>query len=125
MAHNLFHQLQMLLKPFSPGSLAKRPSAWAFKKLDTIRHRIIQRACSLVGSQAKLTLTMSANRADQNDLVHYLDILQKNNIGHNEVRPQNLCAVGEKSSDPYAKLGIIEENLIVRTPRTGAIHMES
>lgn len=70
-------QIQMLSKQSALRSLAKRPSAWAFEKLDTLRHRIIQRAGHLVRPQGKLTLTMSANHAVQNDLLHYLDVLQK------------------------------------------------
>jgi hypothetical protein len=77
MAHNLSRQVQMLSKPSFPRTLAKRPAAWAFEKLDTLRHRIIQRAGRLVRPQGKLTLTMSANQAVQNDLLHYLEVLQK------------------------------------------------
>ena len=77
MAHNLSRQVQMLSKPAAPRSLSKRPSVWPFEKLDTLRHRIIQRAGRLVRPQGKLTLTMSANQAVQNDLLHYLDVLQK------------------------------------------------
>ena len=77
MAHNLSRQIQMLSKPSAPRSLAKRPSIWPFEKLDTLRHRIIQRAGRLVRPQGKLTLTMSANQAVQSDLLHYLDVLQK------------------------------------------------
>jgi hypothetical protein len=77
MAHNLSRQVQMLSKPSAPRTLAKRPAAWAFEKLDTLRHRIIQRAGRLVRPQGKLTLTMSANQAVQSDLLHYLEVLQK------------------------------------------------
>jgi len=44
MAHNLSREIQMLAKPFSSRALPKRPAAWKFEKLDTVRHRIIQRA---------------------------------------------------------------------------------
>jgi hypothetical protein len=77
MAHNLSRQVQILSKPSAPRTLAKRPAFWAFEKLDTLRHRIIQRAGRLVRPQGKLTLTMSANQAVQNDLLHYLDVLKK------------------------------------------------
>jgi hypothetical protein len=77
MAHNLSRQVQMLSKPSASRTLAKRPAAWAFEKLDTLRHRIIQRAGRLVRPQGKLTLSMSANQAVQNDFLHYLDVLQK------------------------------------------------
>ena len=77
MAHNLSRQVQMLSKPSAPRTLAKRPAVWSFEKLDTLRHRIIQRAGRLVRPQGRLMLTMSANQAVQNDLLHYLDVLQK------------------------------------------------
>ena len=77
MAHNLSREIQMLAKPPAPRSQPKRPAAWKFEKLDTIRHRIIQRAGRINRPQGKLTLTMSANRAVRNDLLHFLNVLQK------------------------------------------------
>jgi hypothetical protein len=47
------------------------------EKLDTLRHRIIQRAGRLTRPQGQLTLTMSANEALRKDLIHFLDVLQK------------------------------------------------
>lgn len=44
MAHNLSREIQMLAQPSAPRSLAKGPAMWAFQRLDTRRHRIIQRA---------------------------------------------------------------------------------
>jgi len=55
----------------------KRPAAWEFRTLDTLRHRIIQRAGRLTRPQGKLTLTMSANKAVRKDLLHFLDVVQK------------------------------------------------
>jgi hypothetical protein len=52
-------------------------SSWAFEKLDTLRHRIIQRAGRFTRPQGQLTLTMSANEAVRKDLMHFLDVLQK------------------------------------------------
>ena len=77
MAHNLSRELQMLAAPSAARALPKRPAAWAFEKLDTLRHRIIQRAGRLTRPQNELTLTMSANRSVQNDLLHFLEVLQK------------------------------------------------
>ena len=76
-AHNLSREIQMLAQPPAKRARAKRPSAWKFEKLDTIRHRIIQRAGRLNRPQGKLTLTMSANRTVRNDLLHLLSVLQK------------------------------------------------
>lgn len=77
MAHNLSREIQMLARPSAPRARAKRPAAWKFEKLDTIRHRIIQRAGRLIRPNGKLTLSMSANQAVQKDLLHFLDTLQK------------------------------------------------
>jgi hypothetical protein len=77
MAHNLSRELQMLAAPSVSRSLPKRPAAWKFEKLDTLRHRIIQRAGRFTKPQGELTLTMSANHAVRKDLVHFLDVLQK------------------------------------------------
>ncbi len=76
MAHNLSREVQMLAKSAAPRSLPKRPAAWAFEKLDTLRHRIIQRAGRLIRPQGKLTLSMNANQSTQNDLLHFLDALK-------------------------------------------------
>ena len=77
MAHNLSREIQMLAQPKAPRALAKRPAAWKFEKLDSIRHRIIQRAGKISRPQGKLTLTMSANKAVRKDLLHFLSVLQK------------------------------------------------
>jgi len=77
MAHNLSREVQMLAHASNPRSLPKRPAAWAFEKLDTLRHRVIQRAGRFTRPQGELTLTMSANQAVRNDLLHFLDVVQK------------------------------------------------
>ena len=61
----------------APRALPKRPTAWTFEKLDTLRHRVIQRAGRIIRPQGKLTLTMSANPAVRKDLLHFFDVLQK------------------------------------------------
>jgi len=77
MAHNLSRELQMLAAPSALRALPKRPAAWTFEKLDTLRHRIIQRAGRFTRPQGELTLTLSANHAVRTDLLHFLDALQK------------------------------------------------
>ena len=77
MAHNLSREVQMLAALSASRALPKRPAAWAFEKLDTLRHRIIQRAGRFTRPQGELTLTMSANRVVRKDLLHFLDVLQK------------------------------------------------
>ncbi len=77
MAHNFSREMQMLAHPAACRAKPKRPAAWKFKKLDTIRHQIIQRAGRLTRPQGKLTLTMSPNRTVRKDLSHFMDVLQK------------------------------------------------
>jgi hypothetical protein len=77
MAHNLSREIQMLAFTPARRSRPKRPAQWPFEKLDTLRHRIIQRAGRLTRPAGELTLTMSANQAVQKDLLHFLDVLQK------------------------------------------------
>ena len=77
MAHNLTREMQMLAHPAAGRTRAKRPSAWKFQKLDSIRHRFIQRAGRLIRPQGKLTLVMSVNKAVQEDLLHFIDVLKK------------------------------------------------
>jgi hypothetical protein len=56
MAHNLSREIQMLAAPSAPRVLPKRPASWTFEKLDTLRHRIIQRAGRLIRPQGKSPL---------------------------------------------------------------------
>ena len=77
MAHNLSREIQMLAASTSFRARPKRPAAWNFNTLDTLRHRIIQRAGRLTRPQGKLTLTMSANTSVRKDLLHFLDSVQK------------------------------------------------
>jgi hypothetical protein len=77
MAHNISRELQMLATPSNPRARAKRPAAWIFERLDTLRHRVIQRAGRLNRPQGELTLTMSANKSVRKDLMHFLDVLNK------------------------------------------------
>ena len=77
MAHNLSREVQMLASPSATRALPKRPASRKFEKLDTLRHRIIQRAGRIIRPQGELTLTMSVNHAVRKDLLHFLDVLQK------------------------------------------------
>jgi hypothetical protein len=76
-AHNLSREVQMLAAPSASRARPKRPAAWRFEKLDTLRHRIIQRAGRFTRPQGELTLTMSANQAVRKDLLGFLDVLHK------------------------------------------------
>ncbi len=76
-AHSLSREVQMLRVPSASRARAKRPAAWRFEKLDTLRHRIIQRAGRFTRPQGELTLTMRANHPVRKDLLGFLDVLQK------------------------------------------------
>jgi len=76
LAHHLGRELQMIAHPPSRATLEKRPAFWAFERLDTFRRRILQRAGPLIRPQGQLTLSMSANPAAQEELLHYLEALQ-------------------------------------------------
>ena len=77
MAHNLGREMQMLAQPRARYARAKRPAAWTFQTLHTLRHRFIQRAARITCPHGELTLTLSANRTVKKDLMHFLDALQK------------------------------------------------
>ncbi len=77
MAHNLGREMQMLAQPRAKYARAKRPAAWTFLTLDTLRHRFIQRAARLTQPQGEWTLTLSANPTVKKDLMHFLEELQK------------------------------------------------
>jgi len=77
MAHNLSREIQMISASPTIRTLPKRPAVWSFQRLDTLRHRIIQRAGRLTRPNGELTLTMSANNAVQQDLLHFLDKLRE------------------------------------------------
>jgi len=76
-AHNLSREIQMLALQPTRRARPKRPAAWPFETLATLRHRILQRAGRLTRPQGELTLTMSANPAVRKDLLHFLDALQQ------------------------------------------------
>jgi hypothetical protein len=77
MAHNLTREVQILANPSLVRVPPKRSALWSFERLDTIRHRIIQRAGRLTMPQGNLTLTLSANQAVQQDLLHFIEAVQK------------------------------------------------
>ena len=77
MTHNLSREIQMIARSPQYRAQPKRPAAWTFQSLDTLRHRIIQRAGRLTMPQGELTLTMSANQAVRKDLLHFIDVVKK------------------------------------------------
>jgi len=77
MAHNLAREVQILANPALVRVPPKRAALWTFERLDTIRHRIIQRAGRLTTPQGNLTLTLSANQTVQQDLLRFIEAVQK------------------------------------------------
>lgn len=76
LAHNLSRELQMQCRPVQRRTTEKRPPLWRFEQLETLRRKIIQRAGRLTRPQGNLTLTFSANKAVQKEIVNYLEVLQ-------------------------------------------------
>ena len=76
MAHNLGREMQMRAQARSNYSRAKRPAAWTFQTLDTLRHRFIQRAGRLTRPKGELTLTLNSNPKVEKDLLHFLETLK-------------------------------------------------
>jgi hypothetical protein len=77
LAHNLSRELQMITSYPTRTTQEKRPALWDFAQLNTLRQRVIQRAGRLIRPQGRLTLSMSANQAAQNELLHYLGEIEK------------------------------------------------
>ncbi len=75
LAHNLTRSLQMETNPPQRNTTEKRSPLWIFQQLSTIRRNLIQRAGRLIHPQGRLTLSMSANPAVRDQLLHYLDAL--------------------------------------------------
>jgi hypothetical protein len=72
MAHNLNRELTMAADLQGRNTTEQRAPWWSFARLGTRRMRLIQRAGRLTRPNGRLTLTMSANPAVQEELLHYL-----------------------------------------------------
>jgi hypothetical protein len=77
LAHNLNRELQMATMPMARGTTMKRTPLWRFIELATLRHRLIQRAGRLTHPGGQLTLAMGANQAVKNELLRFLEGLDK------------------------------------------------
>ncbi len=76
-AHNLARELQMLTRAPERSTQQKRPALWEFEQLDTLRRRIIQRAGRLIRPKGKLTLSMAANEATENEMLQILEAIER------------------------------------------------
>ena len=72
MAHNLNRELTMAADQQERNTTEQRAPWWSFIRLGTRRMRLLQRAGRLTRPNGRLTLTMSANAAVQEELLHYL-----------------------------------------------------
>ena len=72
MAYNLSHELQMRTMKRVLFTTPKRTCRYAFEKLRSLRHRLLQRAGRLTKPDGYLTLTMSGNEAIEKEIRSYL-----------------------------------------------------
>jgi hypothetical protein len=66
----------MVATPPQRPTTEKRTPLWIFQELQTIRRTLVQRAGRLTRPRGQLTLTMSANAAVRDQLLHYLAALR-------------------------------------------------
>ena len=76
LAHNLTRELQMRTNAPCRKTTPKRASLWKFLNINTVRRQLVQRAGRLIRPQGKLVLSMSANAAVKNDMLHILQALK-------------------------------------------------
>lgn len=77
LAHNLVRELQMEANARERGTTEKRTPLWLFEQVTTLRRNLLQRAGRLTRPKGTLTLTMSANTAVREQLLHYLEALRR------------------------------------------------
>lgn len=76
LAHNLNREMQMIANEPNCKTTTQRSPLWQFERLETLRRKLIQRAGRFTHPQGRLTLTMSANRAVRQELLHYSQVLK-------------------------------------------------
>jgi hypothetical protein len=77
LAHNLNRELQMASRSQTRTTTTKRTPLWEFEQLETLRRKLVQRAGRFTEPQGRPTLTMSANQAVRDELLHYKAALEK------------------------------------------------
>lgn len=77
LSHNLNRELQMTTHEPSRGTTTQRSPLWHFERLETLRCKLIQRAGRFTRPQGRLTLTLSANQAVRDELLHYRNALDE------------------------------------------------
>jgi hypothetical protein len=77
LSHNLNRELQMATRPPDRGTSEKRTTLWIFEELQSLRHRLIQRAGRFTNPQGNLTLTLSCNESVKMGLTNYLEAFKE------------------------------------------------
>jgi hypothetical protein len=72
-AHNLYRELQMVVRRTDRPTTPKRAALWIFEEAASIRHKLIQRAGRLTRPHGRLRLTLSGNEITRKELMLYLD----------------------------------------------------
>ena len=76
-AHNLYRELQMIVRRTDRPTTPKRAALWIFEEAASIRHKLIQRAGRLTRPHGRLRLTLSGNEITRKEMMHYLDGLAR------------------------------------------------
>jgi hypothetical protein len=77
LAHNITHEMQMIISPKVQSTTFKRATLWTFQKIDTIRKNIFIRAGRLTKPGGRLTLTISAGKNMAKEITVFLESLKK------------------------------------------------
>jgi hypothetical protein len=77
LAHNVTHEMQMLILPKMQSTTFKRAALWTFQKIDTIRKNIFIRAGRITRPQGHLTLTISAGKKIAEEFKTFFEALKK------------------------------------------------
>lgn len=73
--HNLNREMQMVCFDKKRNTTEKRSPLWVFEKIGTIRNNLINIAGRLTQPKGKLTLTMNANKAVEQEYTHIMGML--------------------------------------------------
>ncbi len=76
LAHNLNRLLQISTRQKDRKTTEKRSPLWCFEQLRTMRRTLLHKAGRLTKPQGNLTLTLSANKAVRERMLHYVDQLK-------------------------------------------------
>jgi hypothetical protein len=75
LVHNLNREIKMICEEPSRGTTEKRSPQWVFDKISSLRNNLVNIAGCLTNPKGKLTLTMNANEATEQDYQMIMDAL--------------------------------------------------